>query len=51
VLNSEEEGFENKLKELSKKLNANVALECVAGPIVGKIVDALMYKGKVISYG
>ena len=51
VLNSEDEDFLEKLKEVSKKLRANVCLECVAGPVVGKIADAIAPKGVIISYG
>ena len=51
VLNSEKEGFLEELKELSKKLRANVCLECVAGPIVGQIVEVLQTGGTIISYG
>ena len=32
-------------------MRANVCLECVAGPIVGVIADALIAKGTIIAYG
>lgn len=51
VLNSEKEGFLTELKDLCKKLRANVCLECVAGPIVGQIVEAIQPKGTIIAYG
>ncbi len=35
VLNSEAMGFHENLKELAKKLNANVAFDSVAGPLAG----------------
>lgn len=38
VLNSEHPDFEKNLYELSKKLDCNVALECVAGELTGKIM-------------
>ena len=37
--------------ELSKKLQANVALECVAGEMTGKIMQVLAVGGICISYG
>lgn len=38
VLNSETEGFDEELYKLSVQLGANVALECVAGELTGKIM-------------
>jgi len=51
VLNSETETFDHDLYELSKKLNANVALECVAGPQTGRILQVLAHGGICINYG
>jgi NADPH2:quinone reductase len=38
VLNSEHPEFDKNLYELAKKLDCNVALECVAGELTGKIM-------------
>mmetsp|Transcript_36389 Transcript_36389/g.35272 ORF Transcript_36389/g.35272 Transcript_36389/m.35272 type:complete len:124 (+) Transcript_36389:290-661(+) len=51
VLNSSNEDFPERLKELTKELEASVVLECVSGPIVGQIVDALPKNGIIITYG
>ena len=51
VLNSQSESFDKDLYELSKKLQANVALECVAGEMTGKIMQVLAVGGICISYG
>jgi NADPH2:quinone reductase len=51
VLNSESPTFEEDMYELSKKLNANVALEAVAGEMTGKIMQVLAVGGVCISYG
>jgi len=51
VLNSQSETFDKDLYELSKKLKANVALECVAGEMTGKIMQVLAVGGVCISYG
>lgn len=34
-LNSESETFSKDLKTLAKKINANIVLECVSGPLTG----------------
>lgn len=39
------------MEDLCTKLRANVCLECVSGPIVGKIVNVIQHKGVIISYG
>ena len=41
ALNSEEPQFLSDLKRLAHKLNATVVIECVAGPLVGKISACL----------
>lgn len=51
VLNSESPTFDKDLYELSKKLNCNVGLECVAGEMTGKIMQVLAIGGICISYG
>ena len=51
VLNSTSETFDKDLYALSKKLDANVALECVAGEMTGRILQTLANGGVLISYG
>jgi NADPH:quinone reductase-like Zn-dependent oxidoreductase len=51
VLNSEHSTFEPELKELANKINANVVLECVAGPIVGQIANCLPSNSTIVAYG
>ena len=51
ALNSESSTFEADLRSLAHKLNANVVLECVAGPIVGLISRCLPEQSTIISYG
>ncbi|CDW81714.1 zinc-binding dehydrogenase family protein [Stylonychia lemnae] len=51
VLNSEKEGFQEELQSLCKKLNATVVFECVSGPVVGVIMNAIPPKSTLISYG
>ena len=48
VLNSKSEDFDNELYKLSKELNANVALECVAGETTGRILQTLSVGGILI---
>lgn len=51
VLNSNDENFDKDLYELSTKLGCNVALECVAGDLPGRILQCLSRGGVLISYG
>ena len=51
VLNSETPDFMTEFKALSKKLGANVCIECVAGDMTGKVVEAIQKNGIVITYG
>jgi NADPH:quinone reductase-like Zn-dependent oxidoreductase len=51
VLNSQDENFDADLLALSTKLGCNVALECVAGDMTGRILQVLGRKGIVIQYG
>jgi NADPH:quinone reductase len=51
VLNSESPTFDEDLYELSKKLQANVALECVAGAMTGRVLQVLSVGGICICYG
>ena len=41
VLNSSDPKFDDDLYELSKKLDANVAMECVAGEMCGRVQQVL----------
>jgi NADPH2:quinone reductase len=51
VLNSESPTFDADLYDLSKKLGCNVALECVAGEMTGKVMQVLAVGGICICYG
>lgn len=51
VLNSTDENFDSELKELSKKLNATVAFECVSGDITGRVMNALPDGSVLYLYG
>lgn len=51
VLNSTSENFDSELKELSKKLGANVAFECVSGDITGRVMNAMPDGSVVYLYG
>ena len=51
VLNSETPTFEKDLKALARQINANVVLECVAGPITGLISRCLPRNSTIVSYG
>lgn len=51
VLDSSQPNFDAKLKELATKLNATVALECVAGDMPGRILSAMPVGAIVITYG
>ena len=39
VLNSSEDGFLEKVKELAKELKATALIECVAGNLTGQLID------------
>jgi len=41
VLNSSDKDFDNKLEIVVDKLGANVALECVAGDMPGRLLDKM----------
>jgi NADPH:quinone reductase-like Zn-dependent oxidoreductase len=51
VLNSADENFDADLYKLSVKLDCNVALECVAGDMTGRVLQVLSNGGILISYG
>jgi NADPH:quinone reductase-like Zn-dependent oxidoreductase len=51
VLNSKDEKFEETLFNLSEKMGANVALECVAGDMTGIVTRCLVRNGVTIVYG
>ena len=51
VLNSTSNTFENDLKELSDKLNATVAFECVSGKLTGTLVNCMKNDSVIYVYG
>lgn len=50
-LNSESETFSKDLKALAKKINANLVLECVSGPLTGIISECLPPASTIVMYG
>lgn len=51
VLNSEDEGFEKKLKEEAERLHATVAFDAVAGSMTGHLLAAMPDRSKILVYG
>jgi NADPH:quinone reductase len=51
VLNSSDPRFDRELLVLSKKLNATVCLDAVAGEVAGKVLTLMPTDSKMISYG
>lgn len=51
VLNSEEEGFDKRLKEISERLHATVAFDAVAGAMTGRLLAAMPNHSSVLVYG
>ena len=51
VLNSSDDDFDAKLKELATKLEATVCLECVAGDMPGRILQVMPRGAILINYG
>ena len=51
VLNIFEDDFEEKLGELSEKLNATAAIDAVGGELTGKLLNAMPAGSEVIVYG
>ena len=51
VLNSSDDDFDAKLKELVKKLEANVCIECVAADMPGRILEVMPHGAILINYG
>ena len=51
VLVSEEPGFEELLKRRCHELQATLALDAIAGPTTGILLDALPKEGEVVVYG
>jgi NADPH:quinone reductase-like Zn-dependent oxidoreductase len=51
VLDTEDPEFENKLGETIKNLNINVALDCLGGDLIGKILRTLPKRGMLVNYG
>jgi NADPH:quinone reductase-like Zn-dependent oxidoreductase len=51
VLVSEEPGFEERLAKRCKETGATLALDAVAGPMTGVLLNALPKEGEVVVYG
>lgn len=51
MLNSSDEGFFDELKALAKELKATALIECIGGPLTGKLVDQLPSRSTVLFYG
>ncbi|MCB1160750.1 MAG: zinc-binding dehydrogenase [Leptospiraceae bacterium] len=51
ILNSSEPNFRRELKRLSKKLNANMAFDAVAGDMCGILIEDLPFASKILIYG
>lgn len=51
VMNIYEDDFEEKLHELSDKLNATAAIDAVGGELTGKLLNAMPPGSEVIVYG
>jgi len=45
------EQFDNEFAKIAKDLQAHVALDCIAGPLVGRILKNLPKYGMVVNYG
>ena len=50
VLNSGEEGFDQRLHDACHQADAHLAFDAVAGPMTGQLLDALPEESKVIVY-
>ena len=51
VLVSTDGGFEDALRNRCRELGATIALDAVAGPTTGQLVDALPARGEIVVYG
>ena len=51
VLNSSEEGFEEKLRELSKRLRATVCFEAIGGKFTGVVMSCMPSNSICMLYG
>ena len=51
VLNSGEEDFDERLRELCARVRATVAFEAVAGELTGRVLRAMPKGGRAIVYG
>lgn len=51
VLNSEAEGFDERLRELCAAVRATVAFEAVAGELTGRVLRAMPKGGRAVVYG
>ncbi|HEV2762094.1 MAG TPA: zinc-binding dehydrogenase, partial [Pyrinomonadaceae bacterium] len=51
VLNSNAEDFDERLRDLCKRLDVGLALDAVAGELTGKLLGALRKGGKAVVYG
>lgn len=50
-VNTEEEGWDKKLKELSEELDVSILFDCCGGDITGKCLSAIKSGGTVYHYG
>jgi NADPH:quinone reductase-like Zn-dependent oxidoreductase len=51
VLNSGSDDFEDQLRELCHKLNATIFFDAVAGPLAGKVFNAMPQRSRLIVHG
>jgi NADPH2:quinone reductase len=51
VLDSSEEGFDERLKEVCKRLRATVAFDAVAGELTGRVMRAMPEDSECVVYG
>jgi NADPH2:quinone reductase len=51
VLDSSEEGFDERLKEVCKRLGATVAFDAVAGKLTGRVLQAMPADSECVVYG
>ena len=51
ILNQESPEFDQQLKEVMKKYQPGVCIDCVAGPMTGKLFNLLPFNGQLVVYG
>lgn len=51
VLDTGDDNFEEKLKELARRLNATAAIDAVGGELTGKMLNAMPVGSEIILYG